>query len=166
MSKPLFSTAWAAAMEIYDPVNTGQKVADTIGGKVALNINNPNPQQAWNNTCAVRMSYVLNESGTRIPYIEAETVSGADKRWYFFRIRNMITFLKKRWGAPEVLAYPPAGGGPLAGRKGLILFEVSGWSDATGHATLFDGRTCYDKCYFNTPNATYRTDRANFWSLP
>jgi hypothetical protein len=53
-----------------------------------------------------------------------------------------------------------------AGKKGLILFEVSGWDDARGHATLFNGSVCYDHCYFNEPNATYRTERANFWSLP
>jgi hypothetical protein len=53
----------------------------------------------------------------------------------------------------------------MAGKQGLILFEVSGWSDALGHATLFDGKACYDHCYFNEPEAKYRTDRANFWSL-
>ena len=41
-----------------------------------------------------------------------------------------------------------------------------GWSDAQGHATLFDGSSCYDHCYFNEPEARYRTDYANFWSLP
>ncbi|MCA8364030.1 type VI secretion system amidase effector protein Tae4 [Burkholderia contaminans] len=65
----------------------------------------------------------------------------------------------------ERVEYPPSNGGSLAGRQGVILFEVSGWSDAQGHATLFNGRTCYDHCYFNEPGARYRTDRANFWSL-
>lgn len=61
--------------------------------------------------------------------------------------------------------YPPFGAGSLAGCKGVVLFEVSGWSDVQGHATLFNGRVCYDHCYFNEPGSTYRTDRANFWSL-
>nr|WP_217496994.1 T6SS effector amidase Tae4 family protein [Pseudoduganella umbonata] len=68
-------------------------------------------------------------------------------------------------GKPEVVKYPAADGGPLKGKKGVILFEVSGWSDAQGHATLFDGRSCYDHCYFNEPEAKFRTDRANFWRL-
>jgi hypothetical protein len=72
----------------------------------------------------------------------------------------------RHWGKAEVVKYPPADGGTLAGRKGVILFEVSGWSNAEGHATLFDGRACYDHCYFNAPEANYRTDRAHFWSLP
>lgn len=58
------------------------------------------------------------------------------------------------------------GGSTLVDKQGIILFEVSGWSNATGHATLFNGRTCYDQCYFNEPGANYRTDRAHFWSLP
>lgn len=29
----------------------------------------------------------------------------------------------------------------LSGKKGIIVFEVSGWDDATGHADLWDGKT-------------------------
>lgn len=112
------------------------------------------------------MSYILNQSGLIIPGIRGQTLSGADQRQYFFRVKNLIAFLKLRWGDAEVVKYPPAGGGTLAGKKGVILFEVSGWSDAAGHATLFNGSTCYDHCYFNESEVRYRTDRANFWSLP
>lgn len=80
-------------------------------------------------------------------------------------MRDLISFLTQQWGKAEVVEYPAAGGGILAGRQGIILFEVSGWSDAQGHATLYDGLSCYDHCYFNEPGAKYRTDRANFWSL-
>lgn len=65
-----------------------------------------------------------------------------------------------------IVTYPPSGGGPLIGKKGIILFVVSGWPDATGHATLWNGSACYDHCYFNEPGARYKTDKANFWSLP
>lgn len=163
--RPFFNAAWAASQKIYDPSNSGAKVAQVIGGNVAININNPNPLQQWKNTCAVRMSYILNESGTIIPATPQQTVSGADKRQYFYRVANLIRFLEFRWGKPEIITYPTSAE-QMAGNKGLILFEVSGWSDAQGHATLFDGRFCYDHCYFNSPEASYRTDRANFWSLP
>lgn len=166
MTRPSFAAAWAASQRICDPVNPGAKVAGVIGGYVEKNIQNPDSTQRWSNTCAVRMSYVLNCAGVVIPYIRGRTVSGADKRQYFFRVKDLIAFLQLRWGKPEVIAYPPSGGGALANRKGLILFEVSGWSDAQGHATLFDGKVCYDHCYFNEPDAKYRTDRANFWGLP
>jgi hypothetical protein len=29
-----------------------------------------------------------------------------------------------------------------SGWQGAVMFGVSGWSDAQGHATLFNGRTC------------------------
>lgn len=167
MARPTFASAWTAALKIYDPINIGKKVAETIGGNVSLNINSDDFSARWSNTCAVRISYILNETGFKIPAIRTKTVSGGDGRKYFFRVRDVIEFLKMRWGEPDKqVQYPPAGGGELANSKGLVLFEVSGWSDAAGHATLWDGTRCYDECYFNEPGVTYRTDRANFWSLP
>lgn len=166
MARPTFSAAWAASQRIYDANNPAAKVAKVVGGNVEKNINNADPQQRWSNTCAVRMSYILSQSGLFIPKIKGRTVSGTDKRQYFYRVRDLISYLKQRWGQAEVMEYPPSGGGALGGRKGVILFEVSGWSDAQGHATLFDGSMCYDHCYFNEPEAKYRTTRAYFWSLP
>lgn len=166
MLRPNFTAAWAASQRIYDSTNPGAKVATVIGGYVEKNINNPDPKQRWTNTCAVRMSYILNQAGLTIPKISGQTVSGADRRHYFFRVRDLIKFLQREWGKPEIVEYPPSGGGILAGKQGVVLFEVSGWSDAQGHATLFNGSTCYDHCYFNEPEVQYRTDRENFWSLP
>ena len=163
--RPFFSTAWAASMRIYSPANSAARVAQVVGGHVAANINNPDPRQQWRNTCAVRMSYILNQCGLIIPSMPGQTVSGADRRQYFFRVKDLIAFLKLRWGQPEVVRYPPSGGGALADKKGLILFEILGFSDARGHATLFNGSICYDHCYFNEPGVNYRTDRANFWGL-
>lgn len=94
-------------------------------------------------------------------------MSGADKRWYFYRVKHLIRFLEQRWGKADVIQFPPSRkDNALADWQGIILFEVSGWSNATGHAPLFNGLTCYDQCYFNEPGANYRTDRAHFWSLP
>lgn len=65
--RPLFSKAWAASQIIYNKNDTKQerldRVAGIIGGQVARNIYNEDPKQKWNNTCAVRMSYILNYSG-------------------------------------------------------------------------------------------------------
>lgn len=167
MSKPSFKSAWTASKAIYDPANPAAKVARVIGGKVAANINQVDPALRWVNTCAVRISYILNQCGVMVPYHRGQTVSGADGRWYFFRVRNVISFLKLRWGSPDaIVQYPPSGGGSLAKQKGLILFEISGWADAGGHATLWTGTECYDHCYFNEPGSKYRTNRANYWKLP
>ncbi|MBW7982497.1 type VI secretion system amidase effector protein Tae4 [Enterobacillus tribolii] len=165
MARPSFADAWSASLRIYDPADPAAKVAEVVGGYVEKNINHSDPNQRWSNTCAVRMSYILNETGVRIPRIRGKTVSGEDKRQYFFRVRDLIVFLKGQWGPPEVVEYPPEDGGVLAGKKGLILFEISGWSDALGHASLYNGELCYDNCYFNDPMANYRTERANFWEM-
>lgn len=163
MARPAFLTAWAASQRIYSPSNPGQTVAQVVGGQVAAHIRDK--QNPWRNTCAVRMSYILNQSGLTIPAESGKTKQGSDHRNYFYRVKDVITFLKSRWGAPEVAAYPPSDGGSLAGKRGVILFEVQGWSDASGHATLFDGTTCHDHCYFNEPGVTYRTTQADFWAL-
>jgi hypothetical protein len=41
MTRPFFSVAWAASQRIYDPVNSGAKVAQIVAGYVEKNINNP-----------------------------------------------------------------------------------------------------------------------------
>ncbi|MDY7577153.1 type VI secretion system amidase effector protein Tae4 [Herbaspirillum sp. RTI4] len=163
LTKPAFVMAWAASQKIYSPSNPGEKVAQIVGGEVAANIQDK--KNPWRNTCAVRMSYILNQSGVIIPATPGKTKKGSDHRHYFYRVRDVIAFLKFRWGAPQVLAYPPAGGRSFAGKKGVILFEVHGWTDASGHATLFNGTSCYDHCYFNEPGVTYRTSQAHFWPL-
>lgn len=152
-----------ASQQIYSPSDSAKKVAEVVGGKVADHINDK--KNPWVNTCAVRMSYILNQSGMTVPAIPTKTQKGSDGRNYFFRVKDLITFLRKEWGEPQVVAYPPGGGGALGGKKGIILFEVQGWDNASGHATLFNGSSCYDHCYFNEPGVNYRTSKANFWEL-
>ncbi|MDR2018876.1 MAG: type VI secretion system amidase effector protein Tae4 [Syntrophobacterales bacterium] len=94
-------------------------------------------------------------------------MTGADRRNYFFRVRDLIDFLRTEWGAPDkVVRYPHPS--DLEGEQGIITFTVTGWSDAGGHATLYDGRSrsCYDSCYFYEKEAAHTTTQANFWSLP
>jgi hypothetical protein len=81
---PLLYCCLGSSQRIYDPINHSAKVARVIGGYVEKNINNTDPKQQRNNTCAVRMSYILNQSGLIIPRISGQTVSGADKHQYFF----------------------------------------------------------------------------------
>jgi hypothetical protein len=163
MPRPVFSTAWQAAQRVYKPGKPGavaDHVAQLTGGDVARFIR----AKVWINTCAVRMSYILNSAGVQIPSFQGKTERGAAGLNYFYRVRDLSTFLQSQWGPAETIPYPPAQA--WAARKGIILFSVHGWSTASGHATLFDGSACYDRCYFYEPEATYRTSRANFWELP
>lgn len=166
MGRPSFAKAWHASMQIYDPVDPLGKVARVIGGVVARNIEMKTAER-WENTCAVRMSYILNQSGMVIPHIGGQNVSGSDHRWYFYRVPDVINYLTKQWGKPDlVIPFPQANGGQLSGKKGIIMFEVTGWGNASGHATLWNGTGCYDHCYFYETGLTYRTTKANFWRLP
>lgn len=110
MIRPSFSLAWAASMQIYDPVNSAKEVAQVIGGKIAENILPLGQADKWVNTCAVRMSYILNKIGVIIPHIPGKTVSGANHLWYFHYIKDVIQFLNEKWGKPDlIVAYPPIG---------------------------------------------------------
>lgn len=98
--------------------------------------------------------------------IAGKTVSGDDKKWYFFRVKDLIDFLNLRWGSADmILPFPVAGKQEMFEKRGVILFEDAGWQDANGHASLWNGSECYDHCYFNQEGANYRTNRAGFWSL-
>ncbi|MEB2533116.1 hypothetical protein SB394_01860 [Burkholderia sp. BCCIQ04A] len=46
------------------------------------------------------MSYILNEAGVIVPFMSGKTREGADRRHYFYRVRDVISFLKVIWGAP------------------------------------------------------------------
>ncbi|HZJ97105.1 MAG TPA: type VI secretion system amidase effector protein Tae4 [Oligella sp.] len=119
----------------------------------------------WKNTCAVRLSYILNESGLKVPAIPGKTVSGSDGSQYFFRVRDLNEFLILSLGKPEVVSGDVRSPAGLKGRKGIVLFDISGWTDASGHASLFDGNGCYDACYFYHPQGAYQTNNIFFGSL-
>jgi len=115
----------------------------TIGGHVQMNewTEDANGNRVPNNTCALRMSYTLNRSGYPIPK-GSGAISGADGSWYLLRVKSLQTFLTSTLGAPTSL---PGGTftGP-SGKTGIISFNVSGWSDATGHFTLWNGQSVVD----------------------
>lgn len=123
------------------PQGTADEVFKLIGGKVLAN--------NFANSCAIRVSRSFNYSGVKIDYIPPNlTVSGSDGKWYIYRVKEMIKFLTRNFGAPDISVSNKPYQEALRGKKGIIVFEVDGWDDASGHATLWDGNTCSDKCYF------------------
>lgn len=167
--RPLFKDAIIYSSEIYNPnwdIETLLKmVAEKIGGMVAANINSGD----FKNTCAIRMSYILNRGGLKIKYVQDQTVSGfinEKKFWFYYRVKDLKIFLISEWGQPDETIDKPTEK-DIKGKKGLILFETQ-FSDASGHATLIDGThtsaSCYDHCYFYSK--AYDTKKAYFWKLP
>ncbi len=151
MNRPLFNTAWMRFQEVNRPA---EQVGERIGGNVGLNIGSG----AISNIAAVRLSYVLNRGGLRIPRIANRTISGADGSWYFTRVRDLGAWLQGRFGEPEVRS-PSARVSSLNRHRGLLILDVPSWSDSGGHATLWNGAMGADRCDFS------ETRDALLWTL-
>jgi hypothetical protein len=130
-----------------------KKFLDSIGGQVRANLSDAI------NTCAIRLSYALNESGAHIrptagvhlhkgaPQIVPSTARHASpataSEQYIFRVADMKTYLVSRYGK-GTLIYD--GHDPtefkvpfLHTTQGIVVFEWIGrWADfnASGHVDL------------------------------
>lgn len=101
------------------------------------------------NTCAIRMSRALNYSGHEIPNNDnLRTVPGGDNKRYAFRVQELREYLINQFSIPhhtynnpDLKSIIPQ---EFIGTKGIIVFTVDSWSDATGHFTLWDGSNCID----------------------
>lgn len=157
--RPKLSIATQAFKRVYDDIGKDvPSVGTLIGGKVDYNINTLTPAQGrFENACAIRMSYVLNESGFKISYQRGKTVSGKNGNWYLYKVEDMKKHLRDTLGKPDMDISNPKET-DFNKKKGILVFDVS-WSDATGHATIWNGTSCSDKCYF--PKAS----RAYLWVL-
>lgn len=120
-------------------------LGDFIGGKVKQNID----AGTFTNGCAIRMSYAFNYSGIAVSSSDGAVSSGADGKWYLYRVADMINFVKKHIGGTPLKGTKAS---DFAGKKGVIIFSGCGWSDATGHVDLFDGSKVESKKgdYFGT----------------
>lgn len=89
--------------------------------------------------------------------MHGKTVSGKNGNWYLYTVENLKQHLISTLGKPDLDVSTPK---PIdfKNKKGILIFDVN-WSDATGHATIWDGVNCSDKCYF--PKAT----KAYLWEL-
>ena len=159
-NKPDFKKIWASHQKLgayqIHPSPGGTSLWDFIGGKVRQNGN----ANIFTNSCAIRMSYALNQSGCQIPYVKGKTVSGGDKNWYFYRVNDLLSYLTSEWGSPSTLNLQ-TWRGDIAGQNGMVVFEVH-WADATGHFDLWNGTTTVDGDDYSTrPQAS----GVLFWPL-
>lgn len=154
--RPTLRSAKLAFKEVYEDVGkTVSGVGTKIGGKVDYNINTvPEGKGRFENACAIRLSYVLNKTGHKIPYLAGQTVSGRQGDWYIYKVKTMINYLRKVFGEPDYKFSSPTSI-MFSKHRGILVFEVDSWSDATGHATIWDGVNCSDKCYFPLAREAY-----------
>jgi hypothetical protein len=131
-----------------NPGGTAAAAKATIGGGA---------DRDWiRNTCVIRISRSFNASGNAIPGARNDglaTVVGADGRHYALRVHEFRRYLQRTYGEPDVAhTYPGSGGGPVPGAfmgaRGVVVFDVDAWSDATGHIDLWNRDRCRHAAYF------------------
>ncbi len=133
-----------------------------IGGKVQHNI----AERIFENACPIRMSYVLDYTGVPIPSSGYNVVSGADRRWYMYRVKEIMTFLERSFGAADKVKEAPAPH-DFTNMKGILLVRGSGWNNAVGHVTLWNGQVCSGSCHLaeDPDNGTFIPSIAKLWTL-
>jgi hypothetical protein len=149
------------------PAFPAHAVFKQIGGKVELNFD----IGVFGNACATRVSKALNGSGGlhKIPFykavgpngkLEGQVSSGRNKDWYIFRVKILKKYLTENYGAPESFT-PEEYENNIKNRKGIITYEVNGWSDATGHADLWDGSNCVYQGYGDVSHKIHFWEASN-----
>lgn len=138
--------------------------------------NNP----AFQNTCAMRVSMALNANpGHGIQRrVGLLTVRGVDGMRYAVRVKELKNYMKIRYSLPhKTLNATPMGvinNAPILGLQGIVAFDVTGWGDASGHFTLWDGKKLlYDggHDYFNLYDKfdngkVIKVSKCTFWKCP
>lgn len=100
------------------------------------------------------MSYALNRNGVPLGTGGGRIIpdNSKDKYNYWYGVSELSAFLKRHFGRGD-LEHIPAGStfqarkadvqanvlNKISGKKGIVVFEVAGWSNASGHFTLWNG---------------------------
>lgn len=161
MARPSFQAAWARFQDIRLPVS---EVGRKLGGNVQRNVDSG----IFQNACPIRMSYVLNGTGLAVPNAGPyAVVSGADRNFYMYRVNDMIKYLEAKLGPPDKTVKAPTTS-DFAGLKGILVVKGSGWSNAVGHVTLWNGSICSDSCHLasDPDNGSFVPEIGHLWELP
>jgi hypothetical protein len=136
--------SFSALVRAYPNAANPADVFKLIGGKVESN-NYPN-------SCVIRVSRALNYAGDPVRRRAGMlTSSGSDGKWYATRVAEFDLYMRATYGPPAVEAQGEARGPTdrtaFRGKRGVIEFKVTGWSNATGHFDLWDGQRCIHDDY-------------------
>lgn len=79
----------------------------------------------------------------------------------------MMSYLEQIFGKPDKTVTSPKPE-DFAEMKGTIVVKGSGWGNAVGHVTLWNGTTCSDSCHLmaDPDNGTFTPDIASIRELP
>lgn len=159
-ARPSFAGAWSAFSAVRGSV---AEVGKLIGGRVKENIDSG----VFQNACPIRMSYVLNQTGFPVRHSPGcATVSGGDGKQYIFRANDMMSYLERAFGRPDRTIGSPEES-DFRDLKGIIVVKGHGWSNARGHATLWNGSLRSDTCHLlrDPDNGLFVPETASLWAL-
>lgn len=151
-------------LEKYFPAASAGIVARLVGGKVQYNYD----IGVFSNFCCIRVSRALNLAGQPVSYfkdvgsgggMKPAVSSGKNKQWHVFRVRSLRKYMETTYGAGEAFKSSDYATG-LNGRRGIVLYEVPGWDDASGHADCWKDSDCLWKDYGDKATDIY------FWEAP
>jgi hypothetical protein len=165
---PLLDTlpiTYSSLQTNYPTTGTPSQMYNSVGGQVAKAFNDAEAKDptnnAYANTCALRMSVALNKSGndvdTKVKNSQGKsmyTLKGGDKKDYALRKNDVKDYMKGKYGKADISTKSTdkdfdAQIAKIQGQKGVIVFDVTGWGNATGHVTIYDGSgNCGHDCYF------------------
>jgi len=148
MGKPLPS--WSQLWNNYPNESNPRIVIDSIfANKHNYNWIKNNIQ----NICTIRLSRAFNATGDPIKKIPGLSILiGNDKKRYAYRVSEITRYLENIYGPPTVSKEseePEALRKAVQGKRGIIIFKVKGWEEATGHADLWDGAHARYREYFH-----------------
>ncbi|SEB99256.1 Type VI secretion system (T6SS), amidase effector protein 4 [Pseudomonas saponiphila] len=170
--RPRFSTLWKAYAEVGH--KDSESVYQLVGGQVEAH--RAEKPANYVNACALRLSRAFNYGGYKIPKgdivkgIPIYRLRGEDELPYIMTVEGFFEFLKHSWKKPDH-EVKPNNLGYINGKQGVLVMLISGWSDATGHATLWDGKTTGDGSdYHRLDSAAYKKPKVKlvviyFWEL-
>lgn len=123
-------------------------VYKNIGGEIYKDYllhgydSNGNPNPAYANTCALRLSTALNKAGYTIPKTSG-TFSGAKKLNFFYKVDKIQVYLSNTYNFSQASL-------GMQIQSSIIIQKNCGWNDATGHVdVLYRGRAgshFYNEC--------------------
>lgn len=170
MAKPSLDRLWTAFPD-HGRYPSLKDLYTMLGGVAQRNIDQrgfgPN-----GNTCASRLSVAFNGAGAPIDQavarsVGAQTIGTADGKRIIFRVTEFRAYLVRTLGKPVVDEVTPFDDA-YRRKKGIIAFNIQGWTDATGHiALLRDGvyrEPTFDNYSGSVPRSG-RTVRSEFWEL-
>jgi Type VI secretion system (T6SS), amidase effector protein 4 len=174
--------SWADMSKHYPGESIPSDKFSLMVGKSYATVVASNPEN-YSNTCAVRMSYALNRSGMKLPVApDGGNMMGDDKLNYWIRVKQLKKKLSDQFGKPDKelvhqhierttqkdlvkdrMAKTDKFLTEIKTMKGIVVFEVEGWKDATGHFTLWDGSNL---TYVGSGDHNNRSsDEYYFWFL-